>query len=314
MTSSEADPLHVKGAVRKVKKRLRSVRARLSSGSHKSIPTDETSSVHRQGPLAPVLQRIARTASVPISIYHPPRSRTTSTTSHYFSAHPDISSKDMDLLVDGSDAPSMAESSSLFSHETGPSVPISHETGRSIVSLSHPADELLGLQGVHETGDQRVEPEYESSHDAMAPLSAVDGPSEVADGLSPAPVAESDVPDPFLVDDPDDPLSDPESLSTPLALDAAELSKSQTTITPTEEVLLGAPTPASPSKAIESPIPGLSKPVVAVPTPPPMTYSSGSDAPAIYLPQLVLPNMFLPIPNVRLCFHLTWWLTRCSTF
>jgi len=31
----------------------------------------------------------------------------------------------------------------------------------------------------------------------MAPLSAVDGPSEVADGLSPAPVAESDVPDPF---------------------------------------------------------------------------------------------------------------------
>jgi len=68
----------------------------------------------------------------------------------------------------------------------------------------------------------------------------------------------------FLVDDPDDLSSDPESISTPLALDAAELSKSQTTITPTEEVLLGLPTPASPQGNRIS-YPGLSKPVVAVP-------------------------------------------------
>jgi hypothetical protein len=32
--------------------------------------------------------------------------------------------------------------------------------------------------------------------------------------------------------------------------------------------------------------------------------------PAVHLPQLVLPTMFLPIPNVRMSSHLTWWLTR----
>jgi hypothetical protein len=48
-----------------------------------------------------------------------------------------------------------------------------------------------------------------------------------------------------------------------------------------------------------------------VPAPPPVSDTeSESEAPAVYLPQLVMPTMFLPIPNVRISSPLTWWLTR----
>ncbi|KAF9048300.1 hypothetical protein BDZ89DRAFT_1057874, partial [Hymenopellis radicata] len=40
------------------------------------------------------------------------------------------------------------------------------------------------------------------------------------------------------------------------------------------------------------------------------------EVPDLYLPGLVLPTMFLPIPNVRrpLSFLLMWWLSRGLTY
>jgi len=111
---------------------------------------------------------------------------------------------------------------------------------------------------------------------------------------------------PFLVEDPKEPLSDPE---------------------PTVEEPALPPLPPqvdTPPETVElSPAPALAPPVVNVPTPPPPVpekpvpasshgsdTASETDVPAVYLPQLVMPTMFLPIPNVRISSHLTWWLTR----
>ena len=42
----------------------------------------------------------------------------------------------------------------------------------------------------------------------------------------------------------------------------------------------------------------------------PEVESETGDGPAVHLPQLVMPMVFLPIPNVRLSTHPTWWLTH----
>jgi hypothetical protein len=108
-------------------------------------------------------------------------------------------------------------------------------------------------------------------------------------------------PDPFLVDDPENPLSDPEPEPT-----------AQTPIPPSppadEPVALFFPAIPELSLPLPAPPPVEDKPV---PAPPPVSDTeSESEAPAVYLPQLVLPTMFLPIPNVRISSPLTWWLTR----
>ncbi len=111
------------------------------------------------------------------------------------------------------------------------------------------------------------------------------------------------VPDPFLVDDP---LSDPEP-------PAQEPAPSPPDATPSELVALSpvAPELPLPPENVPAPPPIEDKPVPAPPPPPVVSDTeSESEAPAVYLPQLVLPTMFLPIPNVRISSHLTWWLTR----
>ncbi|KAA1470247.1 hypothetical protein DENSPDRAFT_774116 [Dentipellis sp. KUC8613] len=120
------------------------------------------------------------------------------------------------------------------------------------------------------------------------------------DFLAPQPADEPDVPNPFLVDDPEEPITLSEPPTARLAVDShLQLSESQTTIGPAEDIPLSADEPAPEEEApAPAPLPAsVDKPVPAPPQSPMSSESSDADTPAIYLPQLVHPTMFLPIPN-----------------
>lgn len=111
---------------------------------------------------------------------------------------------------------------------------------------------------------------------------------------------DTDVPDPFLVDDQESISSSGDSPAPPAS--------SELNISPAPEPTLS--TPPSPSQPVSLPSPNVNK---DVPPPPAETDSDESDAPDLYLSGLILPSMFLPIPNVRRSpsFNfLTWWLSR----
>jgi hypothetical protein len=119
-------------------------------------------------------------------------------------------------------------------------------------------------------------------------------------------------PDPFLVDDPENPLSDPETETEPTAQTPTPppAAPSPLDATPVEPVALS---PAASELSLSPENVPASPPVEVEPVPAPQPVSgseSEPDAPTVFLPQLVLPTMFLPIPNVRISSHLTWWLTR----
>jgi hypothetical protein len=127
-------------------------------------------------------------------------------------------------------------------------------------------------------------------------------------------LSETPDPDSFLIDDPDDPLSDDEH-TTPvlsshdhpseLSIASAEISLAQS------QSQDPSPLPAEVSFPLSS-----ANIYKDVPAPPP---TSGDEEegeeeqlPELYLPGLIIPTMFLPIPNVRRSFssHLTWWLSK----
>ncbi|KAF8892259.1 hypothetical protein BD779DRAFT_1610380 [Infundibulicybe gibba] len=99
--------------------------------------------------------------------------------------------------------------------------------------------------------------------------------------------AEQDVPDPFLIDDE---MSEEGSEETPVAT----VSEPQHSIVPVHEIPLTVPSP-SPGAPLSPTFPNMNKDV----PPPPQSDSDHDDvaAPDLYLPGLVLPTMFLPIPN-----------------
>lgn len=109
---------------------------------------------------------------------------------------------------------------------------------------------------------------------------AQDASFSVTAALSPEPYVEPTTPNPFLIDDPD---SDDDS-DRPLA--------SATLTVPVPAVPR---TPGPISSALQSAF-NINKDVPA--PPPPDDDQDEEEAPEIYLPGLVLPNMFLPIPNV----------------
>jgi len=118
---------------------------------------------------------------------------------------------------------------------------------------------------------------------------------------TPAVYVEPEVPDPFLIDDDDD--DDDQDVPT-----VATVSESQQTIVPAHEISL-TPEPIT-THPIVSPS---SNPNKDVPLPPlPDSESDKDEAHDLYLPGLITPTLFLPIPNVRHSFsnHLTWWLSR----
>ncbi|KAI0255914.1 hypothetical protein BJV78DRAFT_582446 [Lactifluus subvellereus] len=159
-------------------------------------------------------------------------------------------------------------------------------------------DESKTLADIHQhIQDQQrpVEPEPQQPWPEMAALE----PYNVVPP-SPQPPDDDDeqAPNPFLIDVSEEPLSDPEpELPAPaLVLPPAS---SPLEASPSESIALS---PASsqlplPSEPAPVPLPSINvdKPV---PAPPPASDTeSEPEAPAVYLPQLVLPTMFLPIPN-----------------
>lgn len=109
----------------------------------------------------------------------------------------------------------------------------------------------------------------------------------------PSPSAEHFEPDPdsFLIDDPEDPVSDDENV-TPLP-SSQELSE-QSMVPPAEEISLSQPHSGEYSSPLLS-----SNVYKAVPPPSPPDSDEDDETPELYLPGLVIPTMFLPIPNVR---------------
>ena len=114
---------------------------------------------------------------------------------------------------------------------------------------------------------------------------------------SPTVFAEAEAPNPFLIDEEGDSLSEGE------AVEEQPLSDPQDAVLPTQSVPLDLPSTPQPQT-----LSNLQKD-----TPPPLSESEAESVPDVFVPALILPTMFLPIPNVRRPFSsnlLTWWLPR----
>jgi hypothetical protein len=127
---------------------------------------------------------------------------------------------------------------------------------------------------------------------------------------------EAETPDPFLIDEEGDALSEGEE-----GQQDSSAAVSQYTVSPAHNVPLDLPSPSPEPDTAQrqvpptSPLPNVNKDV----PPPPSSESELEDeeVPDIYVPTLVVPTMFLPIPNVRHFFssnYLTWYLQRNSMY
>lgn len=117
---------------------------------------------------------------------------------------------------------------------------------------------------------------------------------------------QEEVPDPFLVDDEGDAVSSEDG--------SASAPRESASPAAAQEVSLSNTASPSPLPAPPSPLPMTPNVNKDVP-PPPISDSDDDedDIPDLYLPGLVIPTMFLPIPNVRRSLSsnlLTWWLCR----
>lgn len=281
-TRSMSSPGRARRVSMKIKKGLKGVKEMLSPHHHhhpdggdgepgeerqerqrrrKSGPNES-----RRGPLAPVLDHLEKSNSVPIHLH--------------------------------------------ISH-TG-SFSISRKGSSSSYSCSDFAqDESKTSADIHQhTQAQQSQQEQQSSESDPEPQPAMDVPEAFV--VPPSPRRSDDgeeTPNPFLVDDPEDPLSDPGSPppAPVLPLDTGSLLPETS---PSESVTLSpAPSSEPPLPAEPAPqAPAVDKPVPALPVV--SDTESEQEAPAVHLPQLVMPTMFLPIPNVRINSYLTWWLTR----
>lgn len=120
-------------------------------------------------------------------------------------------------------------------------------------------------------------------------------------GTSSAVYVEPEVPDPFLIDD--EHLSDKED-------DRQEYSQSESQQTITKTSLkVSISSPPSSTFPVSSGLRTAFNLNKDVPPPPTDSSETEEDAPEMYLPSLVMPTMFLPIPNVRQSL-LTWWLKQ----
>ena len=204
-------------------------------------------------------------------------------------------------------------------------LPVSPRSGRSSTTLSPQANDmersdsagtsgeggssttesgftaLSGTNGGHLTSSES-EPVTTGSSDSPPEAAKEALESEETNGelpvLSGPPPehADPEVPDPFLVDDEEDPLSDEDLGESSITAPADEISSARLVTLTTPPL-----TPLTPN--VNKAVP---------PPPPPDTDEDSDDAPELYLPGLVIPTMFLPIPNVRrpsISYHLTWWLS-----
>ena len=182
-------------------------------------------------------------------------------------------------------------------------------------------EEELELQ----RGDEASSTEAGDQHTPAEPEEV-----EERDALVSPPDPEPEVPDPFLVDDPEDPVSEEE------VQEHAELSPVEddedNDLAPADEIALAQsvaelpPPPVTPASAListeahplASTVLQVNKPIPPVPsdTAAPVASDASSSSeeedepPSLYISGLTVPTMFLPIPNVRLFLFipLTWWL------
>lgn len=227
-------------------------------------------------------------------------------------------------LGDRGDAESLPEEpkprkSSIFPSFASPKRP------RTVSTVGGPSDDkqrpprnrtvslpFLPRRRTSSSGSSKMaSPQLDSAVRSLPPLEEENGARSATDSVFgsslpvPAVHVEEDVPDPFLVDDEGDALSS-EDGSVPAPASPA----------PAQEVSLSLiPSPSPLPSAQLSPRPLLSPNVNKDVPPPPVSDSEDDDddAPELYLPGLIIPTMFLPIPNVRHSFTsnlLTWWLSR----
>jgi len=230
----------------------------------------------RRGPLAPVLDHLERNNSVPIHLH---------------------------ISHAGSFSISRKASSSSYACSD-----LAHDELKTSADIHQHIQAEQPQQSQQEQQSSEAEPEPEPQQPEPQP--AMDVPETYV--VPPSPRRSDygeETPNPFLVDDPEDPLSDPGS-SPPapiLPLDPGSLLPETS---PSESVTLS-PGPSSEPPLLAEPapqVPAVDKPVPALPVV--SDTESEQEAPAVHLPQLVMPTMFLPIPNVRINSYLTWWLTR----
>lgn len=117
-----------------------------------------------------------------------------------------------------------------------------------------------------------------------------------ADETNPPPVlVEPDVPDPFIVDDGED--SDSSEEQTSDAGDQTdENAAADDDIALAQSTISDAPTPQSPQQSVSSP--DVNKAIPPPPSSPDSDEEEEEETPELYLPGLVIPTLFLPIPNV----------------
>ena len=263
----------------------------------------------RRGPLAPVLDHLEKSNSVPIHLH-------ISHTGDF-----SISRKGSSSSYSCSDVAHDDESKSLTDVHH-------HLQAKEEQSQPQPPQPPPQIQTHTQTQTQTIEPEAEPPQPQPQPPQLEPEPQPPMAVSEPPQHSDDDgerTPNPFLVDDPEDPLSDPGS-PTPAPVPPLPLDP----VTVTTTLPLEVPPPAVPvaltpahtelplppdtivdptSASVPAPPPPVDKPVPALPVSS-ETESETGDEPAVHLPQLVMPTMFLPIPNVRLSSHLTWWLTR----
>lgn len=170
------------------------------------------------------------------------------------------------------------------------------------------------------------DPSEETGHDTglsegdgdppQSMLSSEYEPKQEALLSSPPPVlVEPDVPDPFIVDDGEEDgygdqsgdEDEAQQSATPSVAADDEIALAQSTIiqpspdTPTQPAHTSfAPiTSPFPQSALFSPPPNVNKDVPSLPSPASSEEEEEEETPELYLPGLVIPTMFLPIPNVR---------------
>ncbi|KAH8116436.1 hypothetical protein DFH11DRAFT_1580572 [Phellopilus nigrolimitatus] len=179
--------------------------------------------------------------------------------------------------------------------ETDTRVPAVHDAdGLSLSSSSTTVDEVSAPAPVSEVSElKQIKMETDS------PVQSVVTPSSPEGG---APAEHDTDINPFVLDDPEEPLSEPEVETT-----AASSSPTKSATPLAESVVL--------STQVDSATSSPARPHVTFAEPPSASSSSSSEdeAPELHTPALTVSTLFLPIPNVRLfvheVFHLTWWLT-----
>jgi hypothetical protein len=275
----------------KIKKGLKEVKEMLSPHHHhhhhqhhpdghgeqqhrrKSGPTESP----RRGPLAPVLDHLEKHNSVPIHLRSFSVARKGSSSSYSCS---DITPDESATLAD------------IHQH-------IEQEQEQVQQVLVQEQEQAAEQQPSSQPEEPlQPEPQPEMETEVPEPYVSPPSPQRSNDG--------EETPNPFLVDDPEDELSDPGS-PTPAPVPPLDPGSLLPETSPSESVALS-PAPSELVLPAEPVAPAVDKPVPALPVV--SDTESEQEAPAVHLPQLVMPTMFLPIPNVRISSHLTWWLTR----